>query len=153
MVGLTIHIVSVYHTKNTFIWSPENMNPGKIKTFQRKLMFIKQKLKLKFIILRPRQKEENIFPTKSQIWMGESEVKTHQKESYDFESQISLLKSNFNSGPDYKIYEYQPVTPQKCSTYINLVPGNTPAPPLPPRYSKEDTPPMVKRNYRRKQLL
>ena len=126
------------------------MQTIKIKTLKRKIEAMKQKLKIKLKIIRPKTNDKNNVPTNSQIWVGESQSNTNSNKICDFESQISLLKSNFHSCPDYKIYEDYPVTPQKCSTYINLMPGNTPAPPLPPRYRKEGTPPLVQRTYRRK---
>ena len=54
---------------------------------------------------------------------------------------------------DFKIYDdyHYPTTPlltRRSSEYRNLVPGNTPAPPLPPRNAPKPRPPTVFRNYK-----
>jgi hypothetical protein len=73
-----------------------------------------------------------------------------QSKTLDFQSQINAFKSHFESGPDFKIYDdynyNYPVTPTKGASYRNLVRGNTPAPPLPPRNRSKSTPPKVLRN-------
>ena len=60
--------------------------------------------------------------------------------NYNFEKQIADLKENWDSGPDFKIYEYNYENRrisdvhssfQRCVSYVNL---STPTPPpLPPR--------------------
>jgi hypothetical protein len=71
-----------------------------------------------------------------------------QSKTLDFKPQIDAFKSHFESSPDFKIYDSYtyPVTPAKGASYRNLVRGNTPAPPLPPRNRSKSTPPKVLRN-------
>ena len=72
------------------------------------------------------------------------------RKTVDSLKQISALKSHFESGPDFKIYDdyHYPETPERNVSYKNLDPGNTPAPPLPPRNMHKTTPPLVQRTYR-----
>ena len=57
------------------------------------------------------------------------------------------FKDYFCAGPDFKIYDDfnypDPDTPKHNADYKNLVKGNTPAPPLPPR-NKDNPPPVVR---------
>ena len=66
----------------------------------------------------------------------------------DFQKQIAALKANSECGPDYKIYDDNPVTPRKCASYVNLDVGNTPAPAIPPRKPRSfiEDPPLIERN-------
>ena len=79
---------------------------------------------------------------------------TTRSKTLDFKSHIDAFKSHFESGPDFQIYDDHnynynyPVTPAQGASYRNLVRGNTPAPPLPPRNRSNNTPPQVIRNCR-----
>ena len=89
---------------------------------------------------------------------------TSSSEPKDFSAQINTFRSFFEpNGPDFKIYDdYHypefPTTPKqdlarrRISEYRNLVPGNTPAPPLPPRNLAAPEPPAVYRTYRENNL-
>ena len=73
-----------------------------------------------------------------------------KSKTLDFQLQINAFKSHFETGPDFKIYDdyNYPVTPTQGASYRNLVRGNTPAPPLPPRNRIKNTPPKVLRDYK-----
>ena len=76
----------------------------------------------------------------------------------DVQAQLKAFRHFFDpvhsgpKGPDFKIYDdyHYPSTPllNRKSDYRNLVPGNTPAPPLPPRNFQKSRPPMVFRTYK-----
>ena len=79
----------------------------------------------------------------------------------DFSAQIKTFRAFFEpNGPDFKIYDdYHypefplnpkpgPVRRSAAAEYRNLVPGNTPAPPLPPRNISAPRPPILFRNYK-----
>ena len=68
--------------------------------------------------------------------------------------QISAFRAHFEPGPDFKIYEdcqhsYQYPGLGSPVEYLNLEPGNTPAPPLPPR-APRPAPPRVCRASKRR---
>ena len=60
--------------------------------------------------------------------------------------EINTFKAFFEPGPDYKIYDdyYYPEVSSPEVSYRNLQPGNTPAPPLPPRNGKTSLPPVFR---------
>ena len=83
----------------------------------------------------------------------------------DFSAQIKTFRAFFEpNGPDFKIYDdYQypqfPPTPKPeflkrsaAAEYRNLVPGNTPAPPLPPRNISAPKPPVLYRTYKQPKI-
>ena len=94
----------------------------------------------------------------SDIWQvprqGNGKNKTStpvsQSKKLDFQPKICALNTHFESGPDFKIYDSYNylVTPTKGPSYRNLVTGNTPTPPLPPRNNHKNTPPKVVRHGR-----
>ena len=55
------------------------------------------------------------------------------------QTQLRAFRAMF---PDYKIYHYHSPTPAPGPEYRNLVPGHTPAPPLPPRNPPRSPPPV-----------
>ena len=84
-----------------------------------------------------------------------------QQKPVDPAAQIKAFRQFFEpaavtTAPDFKIYDdyNYPSTPLavRKSEYLNLVPGNTPAPPLPPRNSQKPKPPMVFRSYKEPEL-
>ena len=62
------------------------------------------------------------------------------------QKEINTFKTFFEPGPDFKIYDdyYYPSLPSPQADYRNLQPGNTPAPPLPPRNEKVTLPPVLR---------
>ena len=69
--------------------------------------------------------------------------------------EINTFKAFFEPGPDFKIYDdyYYPSITSPDVSYRNLEPGNTPAPPLPPRNVKSSLPvPPVFRSYKQRDL-
>ena len=81
----------------------------------------------------------------------------------DFSAQIKTFRAFFEpNGPDFKIYDdYHypefpstpgPVRRSAAAEYRNLVPGNTPAPPLPPRNISVPEPPILFRTYKEQNI-
>ena len=83
----------------------------------------------------------------------------------DFSAQIKTFRAfSEPNGPDFKIYDdyYYPEFPptpkpdlvrrNAAAEYRNLVPGNTPAPPLPPRNSLAPKPPVLYRTYKQPKI-
>ena len=78
----------------------------------------------------------------------------------EFSAQIRTFREFFEGpahDPDFKIYDdynypSTPLLPPRTSDYRNLVPGNTPAPPLPPRNAPIPRPPTVYRTYREAEM-
>ena len=70
------------------------------------------------------------------------------------QKEINTFKTFFEPGPDFKIYDdyYYPSLPSPQADYRNLQPGNTPAPPLPPRNDVRRPLPPVLRSYKQRDL-
>ena len=69
--------------------------------------------------------------------------------------ELNTFKAFFEPGPDFKIYDdyYYPTWSSPAGvSYRNLLPGNTPAPPLPPRNEGRLTLPPVLRSHKQRNL-
>ena len=70
--------------------------------------------------------------------------------------ELNTFKAFFEPGPDFKIYDdyyYPEFSSPVCEvSYRNLLPGNTPAPPLPPRNEVRQPLPPVLRSYKQRDL-
>ena len=97
----------------------------------------------------PAKRHSDIWQVPRQGTMGnKTSTPILKHKSLDFQSQINAFKEHFECGPDFKIYDdYNYLsTPKKDVSYRNLVAGNTPAPPLPPRNRQGSRPPVAARN-------
>ena len=77
-------------------------------------------------------------------------------QSYNtIQRELNTFKAFFEPGPDFKIYDdyhYPTFTSPAGVSYRNLLPGNTPAPPLPPRNAGWLPLPPVPRAFKQRDL-
>ena len=87
---------------------------------------------------------------------SEQITSTPVHQSYStIQRELNTFKAFFEPGPDFKIYEdyHYPTFPSPGEvSYRNLLPGNTPAPPLPPRNDGRRPLPPVFRSFKQRDL-